>query len=317
MSCPKPWIFGIDGGGTSSRFRVESLQGELLHAATSTGLNPRSVGWEGVRKVLMGFFEALYASGGFSPEDCKGGFAGIAGIGRSSDRESALTILRSTSRTTCRLETDNDALPALVGALGSRQGILLIAGTGSIALGALADGRLIRSGGWGHILGDEGSAYDVGRKGIGAALAYRDGRGPATVLLKRVLDYFGIVEAFELIPAVYEKFDKSRIADFAKNVVEARNGGDRVAIGILEEASRHLSMLVESVGSQMGASEDERRIAFSGGFLDKVDVLGEATRTLIKKALPGFRFVLPLADAVTGACALARELTHNFPQSAI
>ena len=308
MSSPNPWVFGIDGGGTTSRFRIESLEGGFLHGVTSTGLNPRSVGWEGVTSVLSGFFDTIYSSGSFSAETCKGGFAGIAGIGRASDRETTLKLLRETSRVSCPLAADTDALPALVGALGSRRGILLIAGTGSIALGAASDGRLIRSGGWGHILGDEGSAYDVGRKGIGAALAYRDGRGPATALLGLALRHFGIEDAFELIPAVYEKFDKSRLADFAKRVVEARNEGDKIAIGIFDEASKNLCSLVESVGKQMGSTEEERRIVFAGGFLDKVEALGEATRSHIKKALPGFRFVPPEADAVTGACALARKL---------
>lgn len=312
----KPWVFGIDGGGTSSRFRIESLSGKFLHGSVSTGLNPRSVGWDGVRRVLSGFFDALYDSGSFRADDCSGGFAGIAGIGRSSDKEATLNLLRSASRTKCPLAADTDALPALTGALGSKCGILLIAGTGSIALGATSDGRLIRSGGWGHILGDEGSAYDVGRKGIGAALAYRDGRGPATALLGLALRHFGIEDAFELIPAVYEHFDKSRIADFAKKVVQARNEGDSVAIEILNRASRDLCSLVESVGRQMGSTEEERRIVFSGGFLDKVEALGEETRSQIKKALPGFNFVLPKADAVTGACALARELAANTQKAA-
>jgi len=311
MTSSGPWVFGIDGGGTSSRFRIESSEGGFLYAAASTGLNPRSVGWEGVRNVLSHFFTALYASGNFSAETCVGGFAGIAGIGRTSDRETTIDILRACSKTDCPIDADTDALPALVGALGSRRGILLIAGTGSIALGASADGRLIRSGGWGHILGDEGSAYDVGRKGIGAALAYRDGRGPATMLLGLALAHFNVADPFELIPAVYEKFDKSRLADFARKVVEARNGGDRVAVGIFDEASKHLCSLVESVGKQLGTTDEEHRIAFAGGFIDKVEALGEATRAHIEKALPGFRFVPPAADAVTGACALARELSVN------
>lgn len=304
----KAWVFGVDGGGTSCRLRVEAAVGDLLWKGESSGANPRSVGWEGVRKVLEGLFSALYEETDLEASDCAGGFAGMAGVGRVSDRDAMRGLVRATARVSCPVEADMDALPALVGALGAPDGILLVAGTGSVALGLAGSGDLVRAGGWGHILGDEGSAWDVGRKGLDAAIRAFEGRGPDTALLPHTLAYFGISDPFDLIPAVYENFDKSRVAGFARELSVAREDGDQVAEAILRQAAEDLVALVVSVASRLPGAPPGARLALSGGFVEKEPFLRRLVEERLAARLPGWEIVPTAGDAARGACELARRL---------
>ena len=303
-----PWVFGIDGGGTSARLQAESLDWKTTVRIESSGMNPRSVGWEGARTTLSRLFTDLALDGRFLPEFCKAGFAGVAGVGRTREKEKMHSLIAEISGITCPLSVDTDALPALAGALGSKQGILLIAGTGSIALGAKANGNLARSGGWGHVLGDEGSAFAIGREGLRAATRYRDGRGQPTSLLALALQHFFIEDPFDLIPAVYDRFDKSAIAGFAKKVGQARDQGDQIAKKIFDEAAQELCDLVISIAQDIGATEDERRIAMTGGLIDNDIDLRTAVRNELQQRLPDYLIQNTCADPSIGACILAREL---------
>ncbi len=301
------WIFGIDGGGTSTRLRVEGLARELLYQAEGPSLNPRSVGWNGSRKTLEGLFSAMYEKTGLDTDNCVSGFAGVAGIDRSEDTGTMRSIIRDAAELgpDTNVEVRNDSIPALAGAFGELRGILLIAGPGSIAVGADGAGRIIRSGGWGHILGDEGSAYWVGLRALNAATRFHDRRSPQTDLLGRALAYFGEKEPFSLIPAVYEPFDKSKIAAFARIVAEERDRGDEVAEQIFKDASEELALLVISVATRLGEAQAGGRIAFAGGFLANNERLWHDTEARILAVLPRHRIVLPEADAANGACLLA------------
>ena len=305
------WIFGIDGGGTSCRLRAEEASGNLIWKGESSGANPRSVGWEGVARVLGELFSGLYSSTGLDPAACVGGFAGMAGIGRAGDREKMRDLVKMASRVACPVEADMDALPALVGALGRKEGILLVAGTGSVALGASSQGRIVRAGGWGHILGDEGSAYDVGRKGIDAAIRCFEARGPETGLLDRALAHFDVSEAFQLIPAIYEAFDKSRIAGFAREVSRACADRDAVASALLTAAATDLAALVVSVAGRLSGEMENRAIVLSGGFIENEAFLKREVEARLGSGLPDYQVVPARGDAAEGACALARELGRS------
>lgn len=307
------WIFGLDGGGTGSRLRAESPEGRFLHAVEGGPLNPRSLGWEGAGAALSSLFGTLYAQSGLTPEGCLAGCAGIAGVDRKDDTGIMKNLLQKAGGfgADVSLTVYNDSIPALAGAFGKIEGILLIAGTGSIAVGANASGRIVRSGGWGHVIGDEGSAWWVGREGIAAAARFHDRRGPQTSLLSRALAFFKVREAFELIPAVYEAFDKATIARFAIAVAEEREKGDEVAEGIFRRAADELALLAISTAIRLGQAEREGDIAFAGGFLTNIPRLARDTEARILAALPRHRIVTPQADAVSGACLLARQSLNN------
>ncbi len=304
------WIFGIDGGGTSARLRIEAVSGGLLFFGEGGSSNPRSNPRENVLANLRALFERAYREAALTPDGCRAGFAGTAGVDRAADRRPFADLMREAALLpiNARLEASNDAEPALVGALGDTEGILLIAGTGSIAFGRTRSGTSVRSGGWGHLLGDEGSAFAIAFEALKRGLRAHEGRDISSSLLDDALAYFQLAEPSDLVPFIYEGLDKTRIAKFARIVCARRDSGDKLASAILDEAEAALESLVRSVYARIGAELSRKRIAFRGGLIEGDRQLREGLVRRLAVSLPELAVVEPVADAASGACILAREL---------
>jgi N-acetylglucosamine kinase-like BadF-type ATPase len=161
----------------------------------------------------------------------------------------------------------NDAELAL-SALPATVGVVLIAGTGSIALGRNAQGQTTRSGGWGHILGDEGSGYVLGLQALRAAVRAADGRGPQTLLLERILQHWQLQQADDIIGEVYGNDDKAKIARLSSYVLQAEQDGDPVAHEIIQYNLDELVLVVRSVSTKLGFNAQQPLpLALSGGLL--------------------------------------------------
>jgi len=130
-------------------------------------------------------------------------------------------------------------------------------------------------------------------------------------LLGRALAYFGEKEAFSLIPAIYEDFDKAKIAAFARIVAEEQDRGDETARQIFIEAAEELALLATSIAIRLGEATIGGKIAFSGGFITNNERLWRDTEARILSTLPRHRVVVPQADATTGACILARSIANQ------
>jgi N-acetylglucosamine kinase-like BadF-type ATPase len=274
------YVFGIDGGGTSSRLRIESEEGGLLFYREAGSTNPSSNSWDSVESVLGGLFQAAFAEAKLRPEDCLAGFAGTAGVDRTADREPFAAILRKASRLSCPLGVGNDAEPALAGAIGDIEGLLLIAGPGSIAFDAIA--RSLRS---------------------------REGRDLPTGLLEAGIEFFGLREAMDFVPFIYAgPFDKTKIARFSRVVAEYRDRGDALAVDLFDEAGRELEALVLSVERRLGSGLKHKRLALRGGLIENNTVLREGLGKRLAGSAPEIEIVAAKADAASGACILARSL---------
>lgn len=304
------WVFGLDGGGTSSRLRIESLSGELLFKAEGSGTNYYAKPREEITATLRGLFEKAYASG-LEPEDCAAGHGGNAGVDRPVDRAAFAELLRGASGLACPLSVGNDAETALVGALGDSEGLLLVAGTGSIAYGRSRDGTCVRSGGWGHLLGDEGSAYWIASEAISRSMRSAEGRDLPTRLLEEALAFFKAAAMADFVPLFHRDFDKAKIAAFARKVSEARDGGDELALAIFDGAAAELSLLVASAYARIAQSLERRRLAMTGGLLEGDEKLRAAVSERVRAAIPGIEIVPRADDAAAGACFLARA---NAPE---
>jgi N-acetylglucosamine kinase-like BadF-type ATPase len=303
------WIFGIDGGGTSSRLRIETIGGDLLFRAegggTNLNSNPRAV----VAATLSSLFSAAYSSGiGLEPKDCAAGFASSAGVDKEADRDAFALLLREATGIACPIAAGNDAEASLVGALGDTEGLLLIAGTGSIAYGRSRDGAQVRAGGWGHVLGDEGSAFSISLQAVSRSFRSMEGRDIPTSLMGDALEFFGGAEPEDLLRAFYGEFDKAAIARFARAVGAARDRGDLLALDIFARAARDLAGLVASVHARIGSRLERRRLALRGGLIEGDVRLRSETERAIAAQAPGVEIVPAAADAAAGACALARAL---------
>jgi N-acetylglucosamine kinase-like BadF-type ATPase len=300
------WIFGIDGGGTGSRIRVEGMDGSLICRAEGGGCNPHAASLEAASAAMAALIAEAAESAGLAPADCRAGFIGSAGVDTLEERVAISRLVAEAAGLPAVLGAGSDAEAALAGALRSPEGYVLIAGTGSIALARAADGGSCRAGGWGHSLGDEGSAFWLAFEAIKRGIRGHEGRAEKTSLFEAALDFFALKEAAEFKRLVYADFNKARIARFAHRVEEERKAGDAVARGLFAEAAYELAGLVASVYGRFGAKVGVNILALFGGLLDNNEALRALTADQLGKRCPRLVIAPRLSGAEEGACLLAR-----------
>jgi len=195
---------------------------------------------------------------------------------------------------------------ALVAGVGDAPGIVIICGTGSIAYGRNTPNEAARSGGWGHLLGDEGSGYWIGCRALRAVARAADGRGPATTLSARVLAHFGVERPSDLIHEVYDRpLRHSVIAQVARAVQAARDEGDEVATAILEEAAHELIAAARSVTKRLRMEEDAFDFVVAGGVVTGVPWIADELRRRLPAIAPRGRVKRLELEPAVGAVHLA------------
>ncbi len=197
---------------------------------------------------------------------------------------------------------------ALWGALEGKPGISLVAGTGSICCGRNAEGDTLRAGGWGHLLGDEGSGYAIGRDVIKAVSHLWDGYGAPTCLAELLAEQFHLDDRQKVIAYVY-KNDKSYVAQASRLAEQAVAGGDAVALQILQDNACQVSRQVAAVVN--GLHMEQGEIALLGGLLENDTVYRKFVVAEIEKSCPGFRCVAPRQNAAVGAVMMAQNLLEK------
>jgi N-acetylglucosamine kinase-like BadF-type ATPase len=212
----------------------------------------------------------------------------------------------------------HDAWVALAGATAGEPGIAVIAGTGSIAFGRNRDGRTARAGGWGYMFGDEGSAFDIARQALRAALREEEGWGPPTALRRTLLDAMGAANANDLLHGCYAgDFSRDRVAGIAPLIEGAAAAGDPIAQDILKGAAHSLAILAAAVRGQLFQPDEPVLVSYCGGVFRSQE-LRERFRMLVqltelnRAAPPRYG---PAAGALLEAYRIAgvrRELT-NIP----
>src|SRR5580765_311785 len=172
------FVLGIDAGGTKTVCYLADGDGRTLGEGRGSGANLHAHGELEVEKVLHEVIEQALGDRAIRPDAV---CVGVAGVDREEDDRLMRSIMRRLGLGAQTLIV-NDALVALVAGVGDEPGVFLVAGTGSIAYGVNRDCVAARAGGWGHVLGDEGSGYWIGRQALMAVVREADGRGPATRL---------------------------------------------------------------------------------------------------------------------------------------
>jgi N-acetylglucosamine kinase-like BadF-type ATPase len=178
----------------------------------------------------------------------------------------------------------HDAEIALTGATCGLPGIIVIAGTGSIAFGKNAQGKTGRAGGWGYVFGDEGGGFDLVRQALRAALAMEEGWSPQTALHALLLTATGSSSANALMHDWYHDMNRSEIARLAPMVDGAARSGDKIAIGILVQAGRQLAQLVDHVHGLLFQSGEKLSVSYIGGVFESVP-LTEAMRQSVQERI--------------------------------
>lgn len=291
--------FGIDGGGTRSRLCVFQWEtGRELGRFTGGSTNQYSVG----PQAALANIEALLRSAGIPLESLAGGCLGSAGLSRPGERKLYGDFFQKLLPG-CPVYLCNDGEILLVGGLQSPQGYSLIGGTGSLALGRSADGRLVRAGGLGYMLGDEGSALWIGWQAINRSLRSREGRDLETGLLPLLAAHFHLARPEDFVAMMHQRFDKATIASAARLVLE-RADTDPLAGDIAAQAVKELTLLLGSVLRRLPL--ENPRAALSGGVIENSPWIQRRLLQSLKDAFPRLQTVLGAGDAVKGACLLAR-----------
>ena len=297
-----PYVIGLDAGGTKTVCLLADLEGHVLDEARAGGANLQAAGELEVEKILHAVMDRVIGDRLPAPSAIA---LGMAGVDRAEDWQVMHRVMRRIGFKARTLIT-NDALIALVAAIGHEPGIVVIAGTGSIAYGRNARDEAARAGGWGYVLGDEGSGYWIGRHALRAVVRESDGRGHATAMTPLVLAHFGATHPDDLVHAIYDGALKpSAIAAVARAVQAAADGGDELALQILTVGARELASSARAVISRLGLHDEAFDVVLSGGVMHAVPRLAAEVEAQVAQLAPRCRVQRLQREPAHGAVALA------------
>jgi glucosamine kinase len=296
------YVLGLDAGGTKTVCQLADGQGHTLAEARRGGANLQAAGELEVEKVLHEVMEEALADHDVIPNAI---CLGIAGVDRPDDARVVRGIMKRIGyKAKCLVV--NDALVALEAGAPAQPGVVVIAGTGSIAYGRNDRNQAARAGGWGFVLGDEGSGYWIGRAALRAVLRESDRRGPETLLTRLLLNYYGVTRAQDLIHQVYHgTLRPAAIAALAQCVQSAFTDGDPVAIGILRGSADQLESSALSVARRLEIVGSEFPFVLAGGIFRAVPWLEEELARRLPRASPRSRTILLNVEPAEGAVRLA------------
>lgn len=301
------YFAGIDGGGTSTEACVTDDQGKVLGTGRGGPSNVHYGGESQLKDSVKTALDQALSAAGLSLNDLSAVCAALAGAGREQDRQRIRTALKPITGDIPLLVVE-DTHSALAAAHKGRDGMVIIAGTGSNCIG-VKDGKYASAGGWGALLGDEGSAYSIAILGLRAAIKSHEGRLEKSCLMDKFMEVLGADEPGNLLGRMHG-MDRTQIAGLSRVVFDAAASGDTVSAGILDAEARELALMARAVSRSLGL--DAPSIALVGGCFKNpsyVDMLRKHAETM----MPGVSLCWPSLPPCEGAAILARE--HSLQQS--
>ncbi len=295
------YVLGLDAGGTKTVGLLAGEDGVVAGEARAGGANLHTHGELEVEKVLHDVMDRA-AAGRPIAAVC----LGMAGVDRPQDEALIRGILRRLGHRDA-VRVANDAVIALVAGAPERLGLVILAGTGSIAYGADSQGGTARSGGLGWILADEGSAQWLGREALRAAVRAADGRGPQTALFALSLEAMKAEGVSDLVAAVYGQTARpSELGRLAWTVEAAATQGDPVATAILDLGASELALAARAVHERLVFSDGVVPVVLAGGAFRACPSL--VARLRDRLGIPRAETRLLAVEPAAGALVLARDL---------
>lgn len=296
------YFLGVDGGGTKSTAVLLDDAGQQVARLTSGPMNCNSEAAQTVQATLLDLLTQVRQSIHTEPAAICIGAAGVSNPVAEQLLQQGLQ--QSGYSGPVRIVGDHQA--ALAGGTGRLCGIVLISGTGSICYGVNEKGEQWRTGGFGHIIDDQGSGYAIGRDILRAVVCAHDGRQSATLLSELVLAQLRLTEIAQLIRYVYApERTKKELAALAPLLSKAVEAGDAVALELMQQTAVQLAALVSPVAQRLSLAKGE--LVLSGSILLRDQQLKQAFVKQLGEVLPGMTAITPRFDAATGAALLARE----------
>ncbi len=316
----EPTIIGIDGGGSRTRGILYRGDTELAQMETGTA----RVGTVGVvesAERLLNLIDELIKMAQLPTKELDAVCIGLAGTWLKEEQLRSQQLLSLLARRERKIDIDrlhvvSDAAIALEGAFEGADGIVTIVGTGTIAIGKRGD-EIVRCGGWGVELSDEGSGAWIGREGLRALVRSFDGRGKHTKLSEVMLNLYPAIRPEQprtLVAAFNERaFDYQAITPI---VMECAVEGDEVCVEIIERSCMHLLEMVDTLYERYYKGEKKLAIAGVGGIMEADTMLAQMFKEGLSKH-PGLKVVKPKMLPLEGAVRLARALLASEEQKTL
>lgn len=311
----RPYVLGIDGGGTKTTCVLVDETGKVWGRGQAGSANYQTVGAEAAYRAIEAAI--LQATAG-APLTIVGMGLGLAGVGRAEDLASVEVWLERLAyspelpvrwdlqpqRTIVRPDSEI----ALIGGIGTNVGIAAIAGTGAIVWGRNARGETKRVGGWGYLLGDEGSGYWIARQGLQVVMRALDGRSPQTSMTGHLLGHLGLHRAEDLVEVVYRRgWGVMEIAALSQWVDRSAAEGDAVARQILNDAARELVLAVKVAATALFQPEEPFEVVTLGGAWQSA-YLRQAFLASFAENFPNANAIEPRHEAAYGAALMVFDL---------
>lgn len=296
------FYIGIDGGGTKTKFTIINHKDEIINSVEKGTCHYNQVGFDGLERVLTEGLADLIKEK-IEVTSIKGICLGLAGYGKV--KEDALKVERIVKKVFENIPYKllNDVQIAHAGALDGKDGIVIISGTGSIGY-SLFNGESRRVGGWGYTIGDEGSAYWIGRQAIEAYSKEADGRLEKGKLYEIFNKKLGLEDDYALISYINNelKADRGKIAKLARLCSQAALDGDITASKIFDNAGKELACLINTLGN---VGKDKVTASYIGGVFKAEDLLIDKIKINLNKNI---ELIPPKYSPDMGACLIAKSI---------
>ncbi|MBA3643023.1 MAG: hypothetical protein H0W59_03010 [Chloroflexia bacterium] len=306
----QPVLLAIDGGQTSTKSLLATSNGQIL----ATGLGGPSDhfhsagGIERNRTAILGAASQALASANAAPEDVVAIALGLTGVHLASGDGMVVEEIARELVPNANVRVVQDYVTNLAGASAGKPGVVVVAGGGAISYGVTADGSEALSNGFGYMIGDEGSGYDIGRQAIAAAARASDGRGPDTLLNSLICSAFGIEKMRQVTRVVYHAdFRRDRISRLAPLVVKAARQEDQVALSILARAGSDLAVSALAVIHRLHQPGDPVGVYPTGGVFTAGNLILQTFRETIQAGWSTAAVHTPAFPPTVGGLILAAQ----------
>ena len=304
-------FLGVDGGASKTAALLTDENGDPQGRGIAGGSNHLRVGIEAATRNIERAVNIALVEAGIPHRQIEYAYCGIAGSDHPEHHDRVVESLR-VFFPRGNFIVDTDARIALTGAVGFGAGVVIIAGTGSVAFGRNEAGEEARAGGWGPTLGDEGSGYAIARAGLAAIVRAYDGRGEPTMMTDLLCNEYSMCNPSDLPRFVYAATTHADdIARYGKLVVEAAQSGDGVARDILDNAGRELGECVLAVVRKLKLESKAFPVAYVGGAFKSGELLLEPLQRTIHAEAADATVGPPLRSPVEGAAQMAIRAWQN------
>jgi N-acetylglucosamine kinase-like BadF-type ATPase len=287
------YILGVDGGGTKTEAIAYDLEGNIL----SNGISKFGNLLINTEKALENIKDAINkCTKNLNINECIHIYLGIAGVSAGNNIEKVKKYIIENFK--CETTVVNDAELALSALLKGKDGFLTIAGTGSICIGQFKNKR-VRVGGWGHILGDEGSGYYIAIQSLKKIILEKDMGHERSNFTQQILAELGILDEFDIMDFVYNS-DKGKISAIVPSVVKLSENNDKTAIEILKKSGAKLGTMTLRAINRMNMNETIN-IGITGSILTNVDLVKENFINVLEEEIKNFRIYDEYVSSTKGA----------------